>query len=160
MAYAGPKLRTKSVIRGAYLLRNVFNEKVNRMKTLKNRAPAVNAQMYRDMLVNIIKAQDFPGANIPLKLSYLKRKVREGKDRRILISTKGYLDSIRVFKVARNSNSVFVGPSPYVKVPGTTLSYAELGEILEAQRPHLEPAFKRSKKGRRATWRLVYNVYA
>jgi hypothetical protein len=136
-----------------------FNTKVSRMKDLKDRLPRENAKMYRDMLVDNIRKQDFPGARIPLTMPYLKTKRRKGLDPRVHIATKDYIRHIRVFK-ARGANVYYVGPSPYASTRKNDLTYAELGLILEKQRPHLNPAFKRLRDRRGVKWRLIYNVYS
>lgn len=152
-------VKGRVVIGGIKTLYNSFNDDVRRMKDLKDRAPRDNAYLFRKLLVSKIKMQDFPGAKIPLGVKYLQRKTSVGKDRRILISTGDYLKNIKVFKV-RGENRYFVGPSPYTVVPGTKLSYADLGEILEKQRPHLLASLERTKTRRDANWRLIYNVYS
>ena len=152
-------MKIRTTIKGLTSLKNTFNDKVIRMKDLKENLPRDNAELYRKMLVTKIKTQDFPGAKLPLSSKYLMRKIGGGKDRRVLISTGDYLKNIKVFKL-RGENRYFVGPSPYKKVPGTDLTYADLGEILEERRPHLVASFQRLKKGRDANWRLVYNVYS
>jgi len=148
-----------TVLKGHKDLRAMFNTDVSCMKDLKDNLPIVNARLYRKLLVKKLKEQDFPGANIPLDSKYLRRKQSRGADRRILISTGEYLKHIKVLKI-RGENRYFVGPSPYTKVPGTQLTYEDLGIILESKRPHLMATFKRTRRKRDLNWKLIYNVYA